>query len=70
MLFNYMLKSPISFGSPYLLIELFYIGMPVVRTDEARESSATNKLVETCKCEKQEKSLNEKHRCDSIGEPN
>ena len=26
-------KPPVAFGLPYLLIELFYIGMPVVRTD-------------------------------------
>ena len=29
-----MPKQPrVSFGLPYLLIEVFYIGMPVVRTD-------------------------------------
>ena len=26
-------KPPVVFGLPYLLIELFHIGMPVVRTD-------------------------------------
>ena len=26
-------KASVSFGLPYLLIELFYIGMPVVQTD-------------------------------------
>ena len=28
-----MLKPCVAFGLPYLLIELFYIGMPVVRKD-------------------------------------
>ena len=28
-----MLKPWVAFGLPYLLIELFYIGMPVMRTD-------------------------------------
>ena len=27
------IKPCVAFGLPYLLIELFYIGMPVVRTD-------------------------------------
>ena len=27
------IKPLVAFGLPYLLIELFYIGMPVVRTD-------------------------------------
>ena len=30
---SFQLKSSVAFGLPYLLIELFYIGMPVVRTD-------------------------------------
>ena len=27
------IKPSVAFGLPYLLIELFYIGLPVVRTD-------------------------------------
>ena len=30
---SFQIKPWIAFGFPYLLIELFYIGMPVVRTD-------------------------------------
>ena len=30
---SYQIKPWVAFGLPYLLIELFYIGMPVVRTD-------------------------------------
>ena len=31
---RFLAKKPrVAFGLPYLLIELFYIGMPVVRTD-------------------------------------
>ena len=30
---SFQIKPWVAFGSPYLLIELFYIGMPVVRTD-------------------------------------
>ena len=29
---SFQIKPWVAFGSPYLLIELFYIGMPVVRT--------------------------------------
>ena len=30
---SFQIKPRVAFGLPYLLIELFYIGMPVVRTD-------------------------------------
>ena len=30
---SFQIKPWVAFGLPYLLIELFYIGMPVVRTD-------------------------------------
>ena len=30
---SFQIKPRVAFGFPYLLIELFYIGMPVVRTD-------------------------------------
>ena len=30
---SFQIKPWVAFGFPYLLIELFYIGMPVVRTD-------------------------------------
>ena len=30
---SFKIKTWVAFGLPYLLIELFYIGMPVVRTD-------------------------------------
>ena len=30
---SFQIKPWLAFGLPYLLIELFYIGMPVVRTD-------------------------------------
>ena len=30
---SFQIKSRVSFGLPYLLIELFYISMPVMRTD-------------------------------------
>ena len=30
---SFQIKPGVAFGLPYLLIELFYIGMPVVRTD-------------------------------------
>ena len=30
---SFQIKPWVAFGSPYLLIELFYIGRPVVRTD-------------------------------------
>ena len=30
---SFQTKPRVAFGLPYLLIELFYIGMPVVRTD-------------------------------------
>ena len=30
-------KPRVAFGLPYLLIELFYIGMPVVRTDGRKD---------------------------------
>ena len=30
---SFQIKPWVAFGSPYLLIELFYIGMPMVRTD-------------------------------------
>ena len=30
---SFQIKRWVAFGLPYLLIELFYIGMPVVRTD-------------------------------------
>ena len=30
---SFQIKPGVAFGFPYLLIELFYIGMPVVRTD-------------------------------------
>ena len=30
---SFQIKPGVEFGLPYLLIELFYIGMPVVRTD-------------------------------------
>ena len=30
---SFQIKPWVAFGSPYLLIELFYVGMPVVRTD-------------------------------------
>ena len=30
---SFQIKPSVAFGLPYLLIELFYIGMPVVRTD-------------------------------------
>ena len=31
---SFQIKPSVAFGLPYLLIELFYIGMPVVRTDD------------------------------------
>ena len=30
---SFQIKPRVAFGLPYLLIELFYIGMPVVRMD-------------------------------------
>ena len=30
---SFQIKPSVAFGLPHLLIELFYIGMPVVRTD-------------------------------------
>ena len=30
---SFQIKPWVAFGLPYLLIELFYIGIPVVRTD-------------------------------------
>ena len=30
---SFQIKPWVAFGLPYLLIELFYIGMPVARTD-------------------------------------
>ena len=30
---SFQIKPRVAFGLPFLLIELFYIGMPVVRTD-------------------------------------
>ena len=30
---SFQIKPSVAFGLPYLLIELFYISMPVVRTD-------------------------------------
>ena len=30
---SFQINPGVAFGFPYLLIELFYIGMPVVRTD-------------------------------------
>ena len=30
---SFQINPWVAFGFPYLLIELFYIGMPVVRTD-------------------------------------
>ena len=30
---SFQIKPWVAFGLPYLLIEFFYIGMPVVRTD-------------------------------------
>ena len=30
---SFQIKPRVAFGLPYLLIELFYIGMPVMRTD-------------------------------------
>ena len=38
------ITSRVAFGSPYLLIELFYIGMPVVRTDGRAYSHVINKF--------------------------
>ena len=35
---SFQIKPWVAFGLPYLLIELFYIGMPVVRTDGWRRS--------------------------------
>ena len=35
---RFLAKKPrVAFGLPYLLIELFYIGMPVVRTDGRKD---------------------------------
>ena len=30
---SFQIKPRVAFGLPYLLIELFYVGVPVVRTD-------------------------------------
>ena len=30
---SFQIKPGVAFGLPYLLIELFYIGIPVVQTD-------------------------------------
>ena len=37
---SFQIKPWVAFGFPYLLIELFYIGMPVVRTDGRSRSLA------------------------------
>ena len=31
---SFQIEPWVAFGLPYLLIELFYMGMPVVRTDD------------------------------------
>ena len=38
-------KPPVAFGLPNLLIELFYIGMPVVRTDGLSGGRAVGRSV-------------------------
>ena len=38
---SFQIKPWVAFGLPYLLIELFYIGMPVVRTDRRAVSRCT-----------------------------
>ena len=42
---SFQIKACVAFGFPYLLIELFYIGMPVVRTDMCGACGAVGRAV-------------------------
>ena len=45
---SFQIKPWVAFGLPYLLIELFYIGMPVVRTDGWAGGRSVGRSVSRC----------------------